>query len=120
MIPKLQEFSAGYNIIELATFPQDVGRPRINADLHHSLQQEDPQGGHDDSPPVLFRYQPDESHFRVEPSREVPLDHIELPNQMVDGMETGTVPDILDYLVAKPRHAVRLNRLDTLGETNVN
>lgn len=120
MIPQLQEFSAGYSMIELATFPQEIEQPQINADLYDALQRSDPQAEQADSPPVLFRYQPHESHFRVSPSKSTPLDHIEIPGRMIEGMETSALPDILSYLVAKPRHAVRIARLDSLNETTIN
>ena len=68
---------------------------------------------------MFFRYQPRDTHFEVQPDAGIPVGHIELPRRMMAGMEFDQVPDIVDYLVAKPRHSVRLSRLQEYEHTDL-
>ncbi|WP_235907972.1 DUF5802 family protein [Halosegnis longus] len=116
MIPQCQPFSSAYNLLELSTIPADVEVPRVNDRLYNSLR--DPQGDAQQTP-VIFRHQPRQTHFTVHPDTGVPVHQIEVPRRMFDGLDLARGASYVPYLVARPRHAVRLRRMVDIDETYI-
>lgn len=114
MLPTLTTFSAGYHLLQdVMVEPSDDDHPRINDHLYASLQN---QSYGDVGTPILFRYPGGQSHFSVEPTGGISVDTMQLPQDMIDEYTIGPAPASEDFMVAKPRHAVRIFRLATLGQ----
>lgn len=116
--PTIQKFSSAYDVCELRVRPTGQDSVRINDATYRRLQcrtaQPNPRR------PVFARLPGHALHFEFEPDDRVPLEHLEMPNRVVDDLNIAPVPSFETVLVARPRHAVRLIRLARAGEASLN
>lgn len=111
MLPLIQPFSSGYELIELQLVPGDCDVPRIQETLHDALAT---RGSSRE--PVVLRDPGKNMHFTAHPDPGVPTNEVELPDDIYDSMDRFLPSESESLLLAKPQFASHLLWLAQAGE----
>lgn len=95
---RVEPFSTGYYLTELYVESGEE-KPRINDHSYRGLQYEVHDPG-DDEQGILF--QMDGALFAVEPSKEVPIDTLAVPQGMIEHTTIRNPPTRREIMVPKP------------------
>lgn len=109
MLPLIQEFSAGYERIELQVISEPDSPPRIQRSLYEHLANRGAE-----TEPVIMRDYESGTHFAVTPADDVRTDQLVVSEELFDTIDPWLEGSIQDLHIAKPTYA---SQLLWLGQT---